>query len=123
MYYTISNPIWYQPKRNFPRADYDKILHHLLGLEWDCEFRGCTSVGEMVNVLYKLLRHIISECISLKIPTNNKYPPWYSREMIQFLREKYKYHVRFKKYKNPVDQVTFEDLRDECKVQYAIKHI
>uniref|UniRef100_A0A2A4JB85 Reverse transcriptase domain-containing protein n=1 Tax=Heliothis virescens TaxID=7102 RepID=A0A2A4JB85_HELVI len=68
----------------------------------------------MVDVFYKLLNRTILELIPMKKTATNKYPPWYSRDLIRLLREKYKYHVRFKKYKNPLDQVSFEELRDEC---------
>ena len=73
-------------------------------------FDSCVSVNDMVDVFYDLF----TECIPVKKAANNKYPPWYSRELIRLLKEKYKYYIRLKRYKNPLDRESFIRLRDEC---------
>lgn len=43
-----------------------------------------------------------------------KYPIWYSRGLIKALREKYKIRIRYRKYKNPLDQLSLKTIKDRC---------
>ncbi|KAI8436185.1 hypothetical protein MSG28_004261 [Choristoneura fumiferana] len=47
-------------------------------------------------------------------PRSDRHPVWFSLPLIKCLREKAKYHKRFKKYGNPMDRLSFERLRNRC---------
>ncbi|VVC89730.1 unnamed protein product [Leptidea sinapis] len=49
----------------------------------------------------------MSEC-------QDHYPAWFSKDLIRLLKEKYTWHLKFKKFKNPLDKSTFNLLKNLC---------
>lgn len=99
---------------DFFKADYNKIISELDLVEWDYEFSGNLSVDEMLDIFYKILYKLIQRYVPLRKQYGRKYPVWFSRDLIRLQKEKYSYHVRIKKYNNPLDILSFQLLRDRC---------
>lgn len=98
-----------QPHFNFYKCDYESIKQHLNSIDWDNVLEAQT-VDDAVDAFYK----VIHSCFNTFVPvstSNTKYPVWYSPSLIKIIREKNKYHKKWKKYHNPRDYDTFSLLR------------
>lgn len=96
-------------------ADYSSIIHELNEVDWLYEFNNRSledAVSYFYDTIYKLRdKHIPSKTV---IP-RNKYPPWYKTPLIKMLKEKSKYHSKYKKYRHASDFQAFTLLRQRIK--------
>lgn len=99
---------------NFSKADYSKIKEELENLIWSDYFNSDQTVDETVDTFYSLITPIITNNTPLSRKGGNSYPFWFSRSLIKTLKEKAKFHCRYKKYSNPMDFLTYRMLRDRC---------
>ena len=100
---------------NFMKADYNTINKKLNNIIWTELFNKCITLNQMIDIFYIELRKIIEESVpKYTSKINNKYPVWYSKQLIKRLAEKNKYRIWYKKYKNPLDKIEFELLRTRC---------
>lgn len=112
----ISN-ICMQPNSNliykFYKADYESIIKHLKSVEWDVEFCDCLSIDAMVDKFYNIIHETIKQHVPRSAPSSSRrYPVWFNKATIHVLREKLKYRKRYSKYKNPLDLLSFQLLRE-----------
>lgn len=101
----------------FNSADYVAINNRLLELNWDlllCD----DSVNENVQQFYNIIYDLISELVPKK-KLNKKFPPYYSKQTISFIKKKQKYHRRWKNYGNLNDQHLFKYYRSRSKLLLA----
>lgn len=103
---------------NFYRADYDAINEYLKEVDWETRFSEARNVDQMTTIFYEVVRDAISKFVPLTIPKNKRYPPWFSRDLIKRLREKNKYRLLFRKYGNPLDQISYRLHTERCKKNY-----
>lgn len=57
---------------------------------------------------------IIAKHVPKTKPRSNKYPVWFSAALVKIINEKLKYRIKYRKYGNPRDSLTFELLRVRC---------
>lgn len=117
-----------QSKYNYNRGDYSAISIELNKIDWS----QCLSVGSLddaVAYLYNKLYELRDHHIPRKIIKSNSYPPWYNSSLIKALKEKSKYHSKYKTYGNLSDYQSFStlrkrvyDLEKDCFEKY-IQHI
>ncbi|KAF9798354.1 hypothetical protein SFRURICE_017514 [Spodoptera frugiperda] len=69
------------------------------------------SLEDAVAFFYKKLYELRDKFIPLKLSKNTAYPSWYNTALIKILKEKYKYHRKYKTYKNLSDYHSFSVLR------------
>ena len=97
--------------RMFQIADYEAINCALSKIDWF----SCLDVGDIeasVDCFYKILEQIISDHVPCKLKFNNvKYPIWYSSSLIKIIKEKLKFHRRWKTYGRLEDYDSFIILR------------
>lgn len=98
----------------FHKADYEKINIDLNKIAWEKELAYCSGVDEMVTRFYKILKIIIAKHVPKSKPRSNKYPVWFSAALVKVINEKLKYRIKYRKYRNPRDSLTFELLRERC---------
>lgn len=103
-------------KNNFYKADYNSICDYLSRTDWPTEFSTCTSVDSMVDRFYQILNVAIKKFVPISSTAPRKTPVWYTKELKMLLKEKNKYRVRFKKYKNPLDNLSFNSLKKRCDI-------
>lgn len=98
-----------QPHFNFFKGDYDSINKYFNEIDWTTTL-GVGTVDEAVDAFYDK----IYACCSLFVPVSTRntcYPIWYSASLIKIIREKYKFHKKWKRTNNPRDRDTFSLLR------------
>ncbi|CAK1604457.1 unnamed protein product [Parnassius mnemosyne] len=104
----------YNERHNFYKADFEKISNYLSSIPWESDLASCTSVDEMNNKFYSILRSSILKYVPKSKPASKKFPPWYTRDLIHLSREKYKLRMRYKKYNNPLDELAFRTVKKRC---------
>lgn len=97
----------------FVRGDYNSICLELNEIDWISLFRDC-ALNEAVNLFYDKLYYLRDKYVPIKNVRFNYYPPWYSSALIKILKEKHKYHTKYKIYKSRTDYNTFSLLRERA---------
>lgn len=114
-------------KYQFQKADYTSLNDHFLNVDWS--FIGfMTETEEVVDKFYSLLNEAVDCHVPTTIITNsNKYPKWYSKALINLIREKSRIHKHWKRYRNPMDYFEFsvlrsrqKELQDKCYKEFII---
>lgn len=71
-------------------------------------------MNQLLDIFYSMVIPIVQKYTPKKRPKNERFPIWYSPSLIKALKEKSKYHSKYKKYDNPMDKLTFNLLRKRC---------
>ncbi|XP_045446715.1 uncharacterized protein LOC123654902 [Melitaea cinxia] len=101
--------------RLFHNADYDAINNDIASVEWQILLQG-KDVDAAVATFYDLINNIISKHVPIKIFRHDtRYPSWFSRSLVKIIKEKLKYHKKWKIYGRRCDYDTFSLLRDRQK--------
>lgn len=99
----------------FQKADYDHIKKDLSLIKWNIIFQN-NSVDESLNCFYEILYKLINDYVPKHVVGGKyNYPVWYSRALINVIREKDKIHHKWKAYGNSLDYDEFKLLRDRQK--------
>lgn len=99
---------------NFNKANYDLINNFFAGIDWHTIFLGKT-VDETTDLLYSKINIAIDKFVPKNPIICKKFPSWFSVSTIRVVKEKNKYHSRWKKYHNDMDYLTFKILRGRSK--------
>lgn len=103
-----------QTRLNFHKANYDLIKSDLLSVDWKDTLLN-KDIDTAIDLFYSKLNSIISKhtpTIKYKSPD---YPFWFTPGLIRCLKEKNKYHRRYKMFNNPRDYDTYTLLRARAK--------
>ncbi|CAK1586903.1 unnamed protein product [Parnassius mnemosyne] len=100
---------------NLFKSNFPKINLELKSVEWHNILSTHEDIDSMTDAFYAGVRNIITKHTPMTKSDTNIYPVWFTPALKQSLKEKRKYHRRFKKYKNPRDYDTFSMLRNRCK--------
>lgn len=100
----------------FYKSDYNKINERLSCVDWAEKLNVWDNVDNMVDAFYDILIPIVQDCTPVQPSKNERYPVWFSLPLIKRLKEKAKYHSKFKKYGNLQDKLAFVDARKRCDV-------
>jgi hypothetical protein len=111
------------PRRNFRRCDYIAANDYLSKVDWDGLLGGLP-----VDVALEGFYNTLDDCFDHSVPltkvnkAKRKYPVWYSTALIKLIREKSKFHKKWKLYGNPRDYDTFTMLRKRVHVVTKMCH-
>ncbi|CAH2085474.1 unnamed protein product [Euphydryas editha] len=101
--------------RLFHNADYEAINNDIASVEWQILLQG-KDVDAAVAEFYDSINKIISKHVPIKaFRCDTRYPPWFSRSLVKIIKEKLKYHKKWKIYGRRSDYDTFSLLRDRQK--------
>lgn len=107
-------PLKAQPriKYIFGRADYNAMNESLNDQNWTFLTDNDINIETVIDRFY----YILNSCIQTHVPkvhcsSTYKYPIWYSKSLINIIKEKFKVHKDWKKYNNPNDYAHFTELR------------
>lgn len=101
-------------KRNFYKANYEQIKTFLNEHDWPQLFSDCNDVDRMLKVFYDVLNTAIDSFVPSCKSATNRYPPWFNKTIIKSLKEKNKLRLRFKKYRNPLDELELKLVTKRC---------
>ena len=84
---------------NYSLGNYDKLYWILNNQDWSCLF-NLTCVDTAVKVLNDIITTSISQCVPYFCINRPKFPSWFSKDLIFFIKMKAKYHRRYKRSKS-----------------------
>lgn len=90
----------------------------LAGLDWADLLSGL-SLEDAIKIFYNTINSLIDEFVPQKYISKQRFPLWFSFTTRKVIREKLKYHRRWKLYGSRLDYITFSLLRGRSK--YLIK--
>ncbi|KAL0881825.1 hypothetical protein ABMA27_001603 [Loxostege sticticalis] len=97
-------------------GDFTSICSNLDAIDWHFEI-GSRSIEDALSFLYNTIYTLRDRYVTSKLVTpSRKYPLWYKRPLIKMIREKAKYHNKYKKYGNSYDRDSFILLRDRVRI-------
>lgn len=105
---------------NFKKANYEHICEELNQVNW--HFLNNLPINQAVSNFYAILNDLIEKFVP-KMKQNNKFPHWYSRDLIQMLKEKNRARRKLKKIISPENHLRFSNLRSQCKRQIKQCHL
>lgn len=99
----------------FHKADYTSVRSWLAETDWP-DALACLDPDSACTYFYNKLY----DAVDLHVPTKvikkpHKYPTWFNESLKKIIKEKLKYHKKWKKYKNLNDYRTFSLLRERQK--------
>ena len=103
------------PQYNFRRADYKLVNRELSNMDWNTCL-GSDEVNGMVERFYDRVNEVIQRTVPVRRPRSNKYPIWFSRELINMLKKKAEAHRRYKRNQDDRSREMFKMLRRESKL-------
>lgn len=111
----LKNPVKIRSEFQFFNANYEKIRDELSKTDWGV-LLSASDVDVRVDAFYSLIDKLIVKYVPKRPDRNAKFPFWFSRETITTIKNKAKYHKKYKKFGNAIDYEIFIRLRSECKL-------
>lgn len=102
----------------YNRMDTTAIANALCQVEWGTVLARLDT-NQSVSLLYETLYDLIHKHVPRRKINKNKFPRWFSASTIKCIREKNKFHKRWKKTKNKCNYVSFKILRGRSKFLIA----
>lgn len=97
-------------------GDYDSIISKIDEIDWRQELSQ-KPLETAITYFYEILNELRNSYIPTKtITLSDKYPPWFKNSLIKILKEKFKFHSKYKTYGNHSDYQSFITLRDRAKL-------
>lgn len=106
---------------NFKKANFIALYNSLLEVNWDF-LNNTNNVNDACKQFYDKLYSLFDESVPVyrKKYYSYGYPVWYSSEIIENIKDKYKFHRLCKKYPhNEFYQSSFKSLRSSIKTQIS----
>ncbi|KAG6446943.1 hypothetical protein O3G_MSEX004647 [Manduca sexta] len=97
----------------YSRGDYEAIKSELDRINWN-NLCLVGTLDDAVTKFYNKLYELRDKYIPLKSMKQSSYPAWYNSALIKILKEKHKYHKKFKIYGNNADYHSFSILRNRA---------
>lgn len=102
------------PKYLFRKTDYNMCISELSIIDWGKFSHSDTD--ELLQQFYNTVWETIDKYTPKGKRNKHRYPAWFSSALIKVLKEKTKFHVKYKKYGNPRDYDSFSLLRSRSKM-------
>lgn len=110
-------------KLNYYRADFEGIIYTLSSINWKTELVDCnTNVNKSVCRFYRILNAAIIKYIPHYPNKTRKFPTWFSKPLIKAIKEKNKFHKKWKLYNNLQDYTAFSCLRKRVKFLFKTSY-
>lgn len=100
----------------FKRANYTKLNELLLEQDWSF-ITNSNNLDDVTNEFYYIVNSLINRYVpKVRCGGTYSYPVWYSKALINLIKEKSKIHAFWKRYHNPQDYLDFSELRKRQKI-------
>ena len=101
---------------NFKKANYQALYSALESTDW-YYLQNFQNVDIATKEFYDKLYRILDECVPEHKHYKRSYPQWYSKEIINNIKDKNKHQKNYKKTKNQHHLYKFKELRSLIKQQ------
>lgn len=101
-------------KYNFFRTNYTAINNALTAIDWNNEFNDL-NVNESTDKFYSIIRNLIHKYTPIIKSKSDEFPKWFSKELIELIKQKEIYFNLKKKTKQQIYILLFNEKRKEIK--------
>lgn len=101
-------------KPNFFKADYVAINNEFSSINWPNELHGL-STNDSTAKFYSIVRTIINKYTPIIRPKSNNFPKWFSKDLINLIKQKEIYYNLKKKTNKQIYIKLFNEKRKEVK--------
>lgn len=98
----------------FKKANFDTVKSFLNDVDWQSVFAGL-NIEDMVEAFYARVNDIINRLVPKRFFSKQRFPLWYSTSTIRVIKEKLKFHKKWKCTGRNCDYLTFSILRSRSK--------
>ncbi|KAG7303291.1 hypothetical protein JYU34_011770 [Plutella xylostella] len=98
----------------FRKTKYEECIKEIENFEWE-KHASELNCEDFLQLFYNTLYTIIEKYTPKTKSRKSNYPTWFSISLIRIIKEKAKYHNRYKKFRNPRDYDCFSMLRSRVK--------
>lgn len=106
-------------KLNFFNANYDCINNELRSIDWHDTLQS-NDINESVDIFYNTLYEIINNHTPIITPKSDDYPKWFSKKLIEMIKDKEFYRKKMKKPNGEIYSQLFYLKRKEIKNEKRI---
>lgn len=99
---------------SYNKGDYDQIRLNLSQFCWT-KLLNEGNLDTAVDLFYQLIYKLRDDFIPTRRTRSSCYPVWYTSALIKIIKEKSKYHKKFRIYGNLHDQQSFKILRERAR--------
>lgn len=99
---------------NFKRTNLVNLYQNLSYINWNT-ITECTDVNTACERFYEIIYNTLDIHVPKTQKRNKTYPPWFTGQIIQNIKLKYKWWKKYKKTNNPLDLETFKNMRRDTK--------
>lgn len=103
-------------KLNFFKANYELINYELNLIDWN-SLLNVPDINVQVHKFYQVIENIIKRFTPTIIPKDDKYPKWFSKKLIELLKDKNYFYDRYKRTNNHCFHDIFKKKRREAKYE------
>lgn len=102
-----NNIKFFKPKKtiklNYFKSNFELINYELSLIDWNL-LLDSSDINLMVYEFYQVVGDIIKRFTPTITPKDDKYPKWFSKKLIQLLKDKNHFHERFKQTNSQIGQ-------------------
>ncbi|XP_063931190.1 uncharacterized protein LOC135143240 [Zophobas morio] len=99
---------------NFKKANLIDLYTELAELNFDF-LKNLNNIHDAVTMFYDAIHPILRKCVPTKKKPAGNYPVWYNRNIINLIKQKYKFWLQFKKTNCVIAHENFKALRRDIK--------
>lgn len=103
---------------NFKKANFIELYAKLLEVDWSV-VQNFHTVDSACNNLYLLLDEVFASTVPKRVPQRRTYPSWYTGDIIRKIKNKSKFHRKYKESGQVEFLEQFNDLRRTIKHDVA----
>lgn len=94
---------------NFNKANYDNVNHQLSQVNWEESLLN-NEMNAMVEIFYNIINTTIQQFVPVR-KIKGRFPVFFGFETIKIIKQKNKFHKRYKRYKDQSSYIRFCELR------------
>jgi hypothetical protein len=106
---------------DFHRVNYDDVNQTLSAVDWETQLHH-PHVNDNLSHFYNILMNIIDTHVRKSVRRKQKFPVWFSRELVVLLQLKRQAHKAYKRSDNRDDYRVFSNLRARVKFKLRECH-
>lgn len=114
--FPVNSANFNQPQYNFRKADYRRLYELMLNTDWSPVIES-SDVVDACKYFYGILDDNFSACVPRKLARQRRFPPWFTRELIDIILKKEKVRRHLQVQESAYYLERFKSLRRSIKLR------
>lgn len=103
-----------EPSFIFNKADFNGLNCFFYNTNW-AHLYAINNLDDKIRYFYSMLNEGISQYVPVYSKGPSSFPQWFSRDLIELIKQKKAAHLNYKKTSSSANYRRFSDLRQSCK--------